>query len=302
MFELKAASNNSCYVIHDGYHLTRAYQLIKVFTMYMDVNVFIYKDLKSPDVLVSSKPLADIKNRDDILFISAFENDKLPLIDVNFRDFWHRAAAKYPQSNMFIRNKHILRKDISKLWQFVLKLLPANITYLYRIGVPTSYLKAALACRNLQEIKEKVLHMSNMHPKLMKFPPSWKNIAKAADAMLTNKAIDNLKPLQIVNIVKAFRHVQYVISIDAIVKHIEQGDFDYKSFMESVKYLNIGSNTSKMHRVVASIYHSIGMSHCVSYSSGHRIRPLDYKYVYAMVYRKGSPKCIASYDRLLPYR
>lgn len=286
------------------YHLSldRQYKLIKEFCLIKDNYIYIYQDQKTNDLFVSTNKSIEETNNQQLVLMTAYNTNASSIMQKISIRIDHAVAVNVNWNLLTVGQMMRTSKKISssrrKLWLYLLKLLPSNITNLYRMGVPTALMSSALLCASIAEVKEKVLGMTNMHPKLMAMPPTWRNIASYANAHFDNDFITALKPLEILKMVKLHRNSS--ILVDNVRDDIVAGVISAKDLLNSVKYLNYTSYSPKMYSVVNSAFMTIGLGYY--FQRPKRANYLTYKYLYTFIRRKGSAKCTASYDLLLQYQ
>lgn len=287
-----------------GYHLSpnRQYKLIKEFCLIKDNYIYIYQDQKTNDLFVSTNKSIEKTSNQQLVLMTAYNTNASNIMEKISIRIDHAVAVNVswnlPTVGQMMHTGKKIASSRRKLWLYLLKLLPSNITNLYRMGVPTALMRNALSCTSIAEVKEKVLGMTNMHPKLMAMPPTWRNFASYANAHFDNDFITALKPLEILKMVKLSR--QSAALVDNVRDDIVAGVVSAKDFLNSVKYLNYTSYSPKMYSVVNSAFTTIGLGHYFQYPN--RPEYLTYKYLYTFIRRKGSSKCTASYDLLLQYQ
>lgn len=280
------------------------YKLIKEFRLLKQCVVYVY--INNSNFLISnSKDLSAISWKDNIVAFSEFkdkENPTLSEMHINLNSISSGINFNQPV-DLWLSETHKFKHSKRKLWCYILKLLPRKISNLYRMGVPTHLLSQAMQCKSTTEIKENVFKLKGLHPKLIAMPPTWHRYALRASVQFNSNLIDKLKPLQILKLQKLFNRAPGVLNESLVLKDLENGNLDIKEFLEAAKYLNLQSTFAsykKASGVVTGAMRTIGCGDWFVYPN--RPSLLMYKYLYTFIHRRGSSKCTASFDLLLPYQ
>lgn len=287
------------------YHLSekRNYKLVKEFCLLEDNFVYVFIDSDNNDLFISAhKDLNKVEWHEVVLMTTYEYNQELMnniFINIHAARLKYNAATDLYSDKLYYQRALKTRGSQRKLWQYILKLLPAQMTKLYRMGIPTVHMARALKCNSIQEVKMNVLNMKDMHEKLMGMPPTWHKIANAAHLLFSTELINKLKPLQIVKLLKFRKAVPALV--DAMIPDIISGKLNPADAIKALSYLNMQKpHSNNMYLRVDSLFKNFGWSEYTYYPN----RPglLMYKYLYTFIHRKGSPNCTASYDLLLPYQ